>query len=192
MDQLHIMRVLLRDRDKLFAYAWSIVRDTHLAEDVFQEMSLLVIEQRDKIVDEAHLMVCLRQAARLKSLEALRQRNRMPQMLSDETLALLGAHWQRYDAYDSSDMVDALRSCIARLTPYARQIVKLRYVDGLPGQQVAAAVNRKVETVYKSLSRIHRSLRDCIRQQENVTRMSAAPTNGADALFPDTEGVGHA
>ncbi len=164
MDQIDIVRVLLRDREKMFAYIWSIVRDAHIADDVFQDVSLLAIEHRQEINSEEHLCGWLRRASRLKALEALRARKRMPSMLSEEAMSLLEAHWQEYDGHSASDVVDSLRACMARLTPYARQVIKLRYVDGMGGEEVAATLNRKLDTVYKSLSRIHRSLRDCMER----------------------------
>lgn len=169
MEQIEIVRVLLRDREKLFAYIWSIVRDAHIADDVFQDVSLLTIERRHEIGDEQHLGGWLRRAARLKALEALRARKRMPTILSDEAMNLLEAHWQELDGLSASDMVESLRTCMAKLTPYARQVVKLRYVDGMCGEKVAATLNRKLDTIYKSLSRIHRSLRDCMKRHRTLS-----------------------
>lgn len=165
LEQADIMRILLRERDKLFAYIWSIVRDTDLADDVFQDVSMLVIERREEINSESHLLGWVRKAARLKALEALRARKRHPTALSIEALAVLEDHWAAYDSTKTSVMVDALRRCIEKLSPYAKQIVRLRYVEGMPGQNVAETMNRKVDTVYKALTRIHSALRTCVNRQ---------------------------
>src|SRR4051794_21632754 len=47
IDQESLVIVLLRDRVKLLAYITAIVRDNHLAEDIFQEVALLAVRKRD-------------------------------------------------------------------------------------------------------------------------------------------------
>ncbi len=41
-----LVAVLLSERNRLVVYVWSIVRNYHVAEDIFQEVSLLAVEQR--------------------------------------------------------------------------------------------------------------------------------------------------
>ena len=38
-----LVRVLIRDRAKLLGYIWAILRDHHLADDVFQDVTVLAI-----------------------------------------------------------------------------------------------------------------------------------------------------
>jgi DNA-directed RNA polymerase specialized sigma24 family protein len=45
LDSPAIVRLLMAERSRLFSYTWAIVGDVHLAEDVFQEVSLLAIEK---------------------------------------------------------------------------------------------------------------------------------------------------
>ena len=72
IDQPTAVKGLMKDRARLIAYIYAIVRDWHLAEDLFQDVSALAIEKHDRIVDSDHLLLWARKAARNKSLEALR------------------------------------------------------------------------------------------------------------------------
>ncbi len=163
MDQKQIVRHLLNNREKLLAYIWPIVRDTHLAEDVYQNVAILAMERCDEINNENHLKLWVRKTSRYKSLEALRQKKRMPLGLSNETLDLLEPYWHTYDAFETNDIADALKQCIGRLTKYARHLIKLRYSDGLSCKEVADAVNRNIHAVYKTLGRTHEHLRRCMK-----------------------------
>lgn len=159
-----ILRKLIQDRDRFLAYIRSIVRDDHLADDVLQDVSLLALKSRDRIDSEKHLMHWIRQASRHKAITLIQQRNRGP-VVNEELLDLLDAEWAVYDELHSSDVVDALRRCLTKLSPYAARLIELRYTEGLVGKKLAAAVNRKVKTVYVALSRVHRSVANCIREE---------------------------
>ena len=166
IDENTVIRILLADRAKLLAYIWSIVHDEHVTEDVFQEVSMLAVSKRAKIRDREALLPWLRRTARYRALHAIRHKGKAPLLLDGSTLDALAPHWQKYDDVPSATLADALRMCVDQLTPYARRIVVLRYIEGQSGIQVAEALGRKVRTIYMALSRIHHTLRDCIRRQQ--------------------------
>lgn len=170
LDHHTIVRLLLAERAKLHAYIWSIVRDDHLTEDVFQDVSILAIDKRDQINDEQHLHRWLRTTARFESLKALREAKRGPVAMDASTLDLIDAHWADYDLTPSSDMTEALRHCIGELSPSARQIIRARYVDGQSGKELAQTLNQKAHSVYVAIGRIHRRLHDCIRERIGQAR----------------------
>lgn len=164
VSEEQIVRILLRDRDKILAYVQSLVRDAHTAEDVLQDISMNALRSRDRIADEDHLLNWFRLAARHKCIAVLRQKTNRPAVISDELLDQLDAQWEMFDGHDSTEMMDALQSCRQRLSPYAKRLMDLRYIEGLTGQKLADMVNRKVETVYVAISRIHKALSQCIRK----------------------------
>jgi RNA polymerase sigma factor (sigma-70 family) len=160
-----LMAVLLRDREALFSFCWSILRDDELAEEVFQEVCTLAVQKNATIADELHLAGWLRQAARRKAFESRRARAGEPQLLDNELLDLLEADWRRWDETPSAALMDSLRQCTDRLGDAARQIIDLRYGQGLKSGEIARRLNRHTETVYVALSRIHAKLAKCIRSR---------------------------
>lgn len=159
---------LMRERPTLLAWTWAIVRDHHLAEDILQEVAVEVMRKHDEINDAEHLGRWLRRAARLRGIDALRRRGRGPAPLSDETLDALAEAWPPADA--ASPRMEALRACLAQLGAYARRLVALRYREGLSGQALADALDRKLNTVQVALSRAHGQLADCVRQRLAASR----------------------
>jgi RNA polymerase sigma-70 factor (ECF subfamily) len=156
--------LLLRERVKLLAYIRAIVRDNHLAEDVFQEVAVLAVRKRDEIRDRRHFLGWMRVAARHRALKLVRRQNQYL-FMDEELLEHLDEQWAEHDPSSDSDLVEALRHCVERLSPHSRQLVKLRYADGISGLRLAEVVDRNLNAVYVALSRIHRSLADCIRQR---------------------------
>jgi RNA polymerase sigma-70 factor (ECF subfamily) len=146
------------------AYAGAIVRDDHLAEDIFQEVAVIAMRKREEIRDAAHFLGWMRQTARHRALKALRAMHRSPTM-EESLLDLMDEQWAEHDATPSGELMEALRRCLEELSPYARSLVRLRYVEGLSGGRLAEAVGRELNTVYVALSRTHRALADCIRRR---------------------------
>ena len=165
MEPNSVVRALIRDRAKLLGYTWAIVHDPHLADDIFQDVTVLAIERAAEIKDEGHLLLWSRKAAHFKALEALRAKEYRMMSLDEDVLDLLEASWQGLDSVATADEANHLRRCIEQLTPKAKEIVHLRFTEGLSGIQVAEIVKLKVASVYVSLARIYRTLADCIRQR---------------------------
>jgi len=164
-----LVRVLLRDRETLFAYCWSILRNDDLAEEVFQELSALAVQKRKDILSEQHLAGWLRLAARNKAHELIRARGSGPTLLDDELLNMLEVDWRRWDATPSATLLHSLRQCLTGLGKSARELIDLRYGQGLKSAQVAEKLNRNVKSVYVALTRIHVKLGDCVRSKVAIS-----------------------
>jgi RNA polymerase sigma-70 factor, ECF subfamily len=160
-----LLQVLLRERSKLMAYIWSFVRDAEVAEDIFQEVSLLAFQKRDSIAGPESVLPWLRAVARHRAMKAFTARSKRPLPLDESLLDDLDSAWAERDAASSSSLREALRHCMEQLTDKARRIVSLRYGEGLSGQQVATALCVQVRSVYQAMTRIHVALASCIRQQ---------------------------
>ena len=159
-----IVAQLMRHRATLYAYIWSIVADEHIAEDVLQDVSRLAIAKSDQINDADHVLPWARTTAKFTALNVMRKQRKGHVTLDEKTLNLLDPHWDKSDN-DSSDVSAALQHCLTRLTPRARRLVQLRYNENLSGRALAEATGRQLRSVYTALSRVHRSLGDCIRER---------------------------
>ncbi|MBI1374390.1 MAG: sigma-70 family RNA polymerase sigma factor [Phycisphaera sp.] len=164
-----IVQVLMRQRTKLLAYIRVIVRDNHMAEDVLQEVSMLAVRKADQIDGAEGIERWVFKAARLEAMNFLRRRHSDPLTLDAAVLDAIDARLTAAAALPDSDVSDALTQCVEQLSPYARRLVQMRYGEGLTGQRLAESLDRKLNTVYVALTRIHHVLQDCVR-----TRMEQA------------------
>jgi RNA polymerase sigma factor (sigma-70 family) len=110
---------------------------------------------------------------RNKALEHLRRQRKTPASLTGDVLDLLEGHWNELDSLDSAEVIEALRHCLSLLTPKARQLVELRYGQGLPGTDIAKATEQKAHTIYVALSRAYKMLGDCIAGRMSEERSHA-------------------
>jgi len=171
LDQDTLLRLLLSQRASLLGYILSIVRDTHLAEDVFQAVSLITLKKGGEVEEADRFAGWVRRTARFEALNALRKRRNAPLVIDEAVLDALEDHWGAADP--DPPAADALRECVRGLTDRSRQILELRYRENVGGAALAAKLGRPVNTVYVALSRIHKTLAACVRR--HLSRQGLAP-----------------
>jgi RNA polymerase sigma-70 factor (ECF subfamily) len=162
ISQDQLVRLLIAERGKVLAYIRSIVRGEHLAEDVFQDVSIVAIRKFGEISDEAHLLKWIRTTSRLEALNAVRKARAREMTLDDRVLNDLEAHWDRYDEDSDSRIRAALDECLATLSPAAQRIIRERYESGRSVGELARMMGRPVEGLYVAISRIYRTLSACV------------------------------
>lgn len=153
----------MQQRAELIGYAWLVVADPDLAEDVFQEVSVAAIRKSEEINDEEHLTGWLYQAIRLQGLKARRDQSRRAQLLSSDVLEVLAD--ARADSASESAQQIALRECVNRLQGVTRNILEMRYGQNLKPAAIADQTGKKIQTIYKIITRAHSALRDCVNQR---------------------------
>lgn len=158
-----IAATLLDERLPLTAYIASVTRDFHLAEDVFQEICVRAVGRAGEFESVRHALNWARVAGRNRAVDVLRARDGRYEGLSEEMLATLAEEWPGEEP--AKAMHEALACCLEQLTPYNRDLLRLRYFERRSGADVAALLGRKLETVYQALARIHKALGDCVRNR---------------------------
>jgi RNA polymerase sigma-70 factor (ECF subfamily) len=87
-------------------------------------------------------------------------------ILAGEVIDRLDQAWEEHDRDDPrASSVAALEHCISKLTPRAQELVQLRYHEDLSGQHIAERLRKPLNTIYVAISRIHRTLAECVRSE---------------------------
>jgi RNA polymerase sigma factor (sigma-70 family) len=174
-----IVQVLLRERLRVTALAAAVTRDVHAADDIFQQVVLAALESRAQFRGPDHVLAWALRAARHRAVDFAR--GRRLRSLPDDVLDLLEARWADPAGAAASDRGEALHRCLGRLTNSARELLQMRYAEGLTAVAVAERVRRTVDAVYQTLSRIHRSLRECV-ERELGERETSAPNSMPNSM----------
>ena len=155
----------MQSRERISAAAWVVVRDAHVAEDIFQNTVLKAVTKDVEFEAEAALLSWAFITARREGLDWVRKHRRESVGCDPEILALLEKDWQSEASAPAGERIDALRECIDRLPDKSKQLLRLRYFEGLSCGEISGQVNAKLDAVYKRLSRIHQSLRTCVESK---------------------------
>jgi RNA polymerase sigma-70 factor (ECF subfamily) len=158
---VRLIRTLEQHRAAILGCACAILRDFHLAEDVYQEVAVELTRRIRDLPEGAPLTGWIRVTARHKALQALHRQARVP-LLSREILEMLGDEMDLSAPAD--DRRDRMRNCLAKLPPEIRRVVEGRYADGLDCQAIADRIGRSVHSVYAVLKRARLALASCIER----------------------------
>lgn len=169
IDSNTVVRVMFSDRTTLLAFIWTLVRDVHAAEDIFQDVVMEAMSKASQIDDTEHLRAWIRQAARFRAVDHMRRKSPAARRLDDDVIELLDARFAEMQRSDSSDMLDALSHCLGHLAPRGRQLIEMRYGQSMTGKQVAEQLGQTAHSVYVAMNRIYTRLAECIRRRLDST-----------------------
>ncbi len=148
----------------LFAYLVSLLGNSAHAEEVFQEVCVILWREYETFQLGTDFVKWVSVIAHHQVHRFRRQQRRVGWQLSDTAVDLLSQ-----DAVERVDLLEsrreALRGCLAKLPDKDRQLVQHCYADSrVTFKSVAARLGRPVNTVYKALNRIRKSLYQCIER----------------------------
>lgn len=153
----------LANRDLLMGYL-AMHGARQVAEDVLQEVFLVLQRQNGELPPEAAAGAWVRGIARNLALKALARQRRRTVPLSGAVLDGLEAAAAEAEADgQQTDSLGALRSCLDQLDGRHRELLTLRYAEGLSFADLATRQESTAGAVQVMVSRLRSKLADCIR-----------------------------
>lgn len=163
MDRQAAAELLESRRPLLLVYIRAIVGARQPCEDILQEAAMICLRKHDDIPDEAAFEGWIRRVCRFEALKHLERHRRERSMESEQLATLAEGEITTAVAEVADDRLGALRGCLERLPPASRELVRLRYVEECPGEEIASRLGKPINTIYVTLCRLHKSLADCVR-----------------------------
>jgi RNA polymerase sigma-70 factor (ECF subfamily) len=158
-------RLFAKHNRWLFAYLVSLLGNAADAEEVFQEVCVVLWRECETFELGTDFVKWVSVIGHHQVQRFRRQQKRVGPQLSDAAVELIAS-----DAVERADLLEsrraALRKCMDNLPDADRQIVKQCYGDGRRTVRVAAEnLGRPANTIYKALNRIRRALYLCIERR---------------------------
>lgn len=161
LAEADILQALMQARPRLSAAVWLVVRDTHAAEDIFQNVAVKAMTGGTTFPSEAALLSWAFITGRREGLDWLRRNQRESPGLAADVLELLDQEWQEPERA-AGGRLEALAECLESVPEAGRRMLRLRYFEGHSCEEVAERTGLGLEAVYKRLSRLHQGLRQCV------------------------------
>ncbi|MBA3699774.1 MAG: sigma-70 family RNA polymerase sigma factor [Planctomycetes bacterium] len=162
-----VQQLFVRHSGLLHGSIASQCGDLVLAEDILQEVFLVVTSRADSFELGTNFLAWARAIARFKTMELMRERQRDRATLSDEALAALEALAPDVESWQSQR--EALHRCLEQLPPAQRQLTALAYGDGLTPAEIAERSGKAANVVHVLMSRVRRILRECVFARLGLT-----------------------
>ena len=154
-------RVFMAHQRALTAYIVAMVHDYHVADDVRQEVWLVMARKWDVYGALPDPWPTMRAIARRQSLVAMRRVKSLRHVPSDAALEAVAAAIIDVDR-EHDERHTALNRCLEELPADWRALLDLRYRDGLAVTAMAVHLKRRADTVSMTLHRVRARLLDCI------------------------------
>jgi RNA polymerase sigma-70 factor (ECF subfamily) len=155
------VRLLGQNQRRIFLYVMSLVSDWNDAEEIIQETNLVLWREFGRFQPGTNFSAW---ACKVALHQVLAWRKRVRRDRLEFSPAFLEAV-----AEEASAAADALEErsqhlarCIERLPKDHRNLLRLRYSEGLAIDAIARQLDRSEDAVYRALSRIRRALHECV------------------------------
>ena len=160
-----IVRLLMEHRGTIFAFIFASVRDYDAAEEVLQDVSVVICENSESFETGTNFGAWAREIARRRILAYYRSAKRSPARLSEEDLQNLQAGFDAVDDMPTKLRMASLSKCLESLKPFAKRLIQMRYAGRFSLCEIGEQVGRQPESVRKALYRTRQSLRECIERR---------------------------
>lgn len=166
VERDRLIREFQRDRLRLIAYIRSLVGDADLTEDIFQEVSVVVLQKVEDFAPGGDLQAWCRGIARNVVLREREKSRRLRPFEDDRVLELIDI---AFSESAGRELMDArhtlLRKCLEKLASPSRDLLDLRYQTGLSLRQISQKLGRTEAAVQVGLSRLRKWLTECVERR---------------------------
>src|SRR5262245_1406162 len=157
----------LAGRHSLFAFIYGFVRNSHDAEDIFQEVWLRfsrALADGTEIQDQARWC---RATARNLILHHWRDRRDDKVVADQELFDLVELSFSEQDQNQDYRRAqqEALTDCIQELPDRSKALLRLKYEQGFTAEKIAIELLQSSAAILMMLSRIRKILKDCAQRK---------------------------
>lgn len=162
-DRLAMQVLFARHHVRVYRFVLRLVRNEATAEDLISDVFLDVWRQAGKFEGRSQVSTWVLSIARFKALSAMRKR--VDKELDDETAeAVVDTSDDPEVSLAKKDKGEALRQCLASLSPDHREIIDLVYYHEKSVEEVAEIVGIPEATVKTRMFYARKKLSELLKQ----------------------------
>ena len=158
------IKLFTKYQRRVFLFILSQVPNPVDAEEIHQEANVIIWRKFDRFELGTNFLAWACQIATYEVLKYRERQRRDRHLFSDEFVRQVAS-----DAIEQADELEQRRQhlavCLSKLRNEDRELIQQRYSAGESGKSVAELIGRPINSVYQSLSRIRRTLLECVNRQ---------------------------
>ena len=154
----------MRNQRQIHVYILMMVHNNQEAEDLMQETAIILWEKFSEYQPGKSFSSWGIGIARNVILNHRRKQERRRQLFDEKIYQYLETYAQAH-SQDLAETTEALRECMSKLNRTDRRLVAMRYEQRLPVKRIAEQIDRSVDGLYQSFTRIYSVLRDCLHRR---------------------------
>ena len=156
-----LVQLMMKYQRKLFGYILTLVSSRADAEDILQETSLTICEKFSDFESGTNFYSWACQIAFWK-VRAARKKFATAKVIFNEDVLEVISQTRLEMEEELDDRHHALATCLKKLNERDRRMILIRYESGHNVKAAAQACGRTIQGAYKALTRIRKTLHDCV------------------------------
>ena len=178
MDETPLIQKYMQLRSEFMGYLYAITRDVELAEEVYQNAAVVVIEKANQQELIRDFRAWAKEVVRRQALYAIRTREvstRHGRAMPPELLEAVCDVFVQDTSEDSvvRDEANALSQCLNGLPKDKRELVALRYERSSSFDEISKHTGSTPAAVQRALSRIRKLLHGCVQKRMQLAEGSS-------------------
>ena len=170
MDETPLIQQYLQLRSEFMGYLYAMTRDAELAEEVYQNAAVVVMEKAEGPEAIRNFRGWAKEVVRRQALHAVRAREvsaRHGRAMSPELLeAISDAFVEDESEYSVvREEAGALKHCLDGLPTDKRELVAMRYERDSSFDEISRHMGSTPAAVQRALSRVRKVLHECVQRR---------------------------
>jgi len=150
-----------RAEPSIARFVRSFVRDSGEAEDVLQEVALVIVDRYGSYDSTQPFVGWALGISRRVVWSHLRNKYRGRDRILSDAIDHVSSAFEQLDPH-VQDMKDALAHCVGKVSGQGREALLLRYEEGLEVKEVGRRLGKSASAIGVLLFRVRSALRECI------------------------------
>ena len=157
-------RLYVTHQRSIYAFIMANVRNFNDANDMMQEVAMVMWQKFDNLEQKDERFLAWGITIARNQLYRYYTRARKTRLIFDEELLSAIEKKCEERLKTCPDHIYALQQCLSRLNEPHRQLLIMKFGQQLTAQNISEKVQRSVSAVYKTITRIHLALQQCIHR----------------------------
>jgi RNA polymerase sigma-70 factor, ECF subfamily len=158
---------ILPMKDKLFRFAFSMIRDVQEAEDIVQDVMVRIWSRKEEWDQWQNMEAYCMTAARNACLDHLRKKG-PPVVAEGVTREVMSTDKDPYEKVMNKETGIRIRKWMDALPEKQQMVVRLREVEGFSYSEIAEVLNLSLDQVKVNLFRARNAIKNSIIREESL------------------------
>jgi RNA polymerase sigma-70 factor (ECF subfamily) len=164
-DHAAFLALYVKHQGEIRAFVRALVRNRHDAEDICQNIALVLWKKFDQYDSTRPFAAWARGVAAIEVQLIRGQSHRVPTPFSPDAVQAILDAYNRTTTASESHQRQWLEKCIRLLSERGRSLFAMRYGLGTPVDEIASQIKATVGSVHRALSRYRAQVRECVNRQ---------------------------
>ncbi|MCH1437593.1 MAG: sigma-70 family RNA polymerase sigma factor [Flavobacteriales bacterium] len=168
-DYLSIERLIVRHKDKVFGYIMSKVKDVDLANDLFQDVFIKVVNklQEGRYNEEGKFISWVMRISHNRIIDHFRKESRVRMIRSNDDFDIFNVLGEESDSAETEIVQNQIFSDVKKLIGFLsqeqREVLEMRFYSGMTFKEISEECDISINT---ALGRMRYALMNLRKLQE--------------------------